>query len=170
MSAKRWFTVAAALTLYVALFASPASAQRRPNTHGGVWFSGGGGGGWLEGTRGGAVYLRVGGTPHRKALFGGEVLAWIRDESSQVNVTATALWYPAYVRTGRPGSDWFLKGGLGVAASEGDDTGLGLTFGTGYDFRLGDNFYVTPNVDVMVQVFDETTLTGVLISLGLGFH
>jgi hypothetical protein len=170
MSANRLIVVVAALALYLALFATPAFGQRPPNTHAGAWFSGGGGGGWLEGNRGGAVYLRVGGTPHRKVLFGGEVLGWIRDESSQVNVTATALWYPAYVRTGQPGSDWFLKGGFGVAASEGDDTGLGLTFGTGYDFRLGSNFYVTPNVDVLVQFFEQTTLTGVLISLGLGFH
>ena len=26
------------------------------------------------------------------------------------------------------------------------------------------------NVDVLVQFFEETTLTGVLITLGLGFH
>jgi len=43
-------------------------------------------------------------------------------------------------------------------------------FGTGYDLRLADNFYVTPNFDFMVQVFDGGTLTTFLITLGLGFH
>lgn len=170
MSAKRWLAVAAALALYLVLFATPAFGQRPPDTHRGIWFSGGGGGGWFEGDRGGAVYLRVGGTPHQKVLFGAEVLSWIQGQRSQVNVTATALWYPAYVQTGMPGSDWFMKGGFGVATDDDGKTGVGLTFGTGYDFRLGDNFYVTPNLDLLVQFYEEATLTGVVFTLGLGFH
>jgi hypothetical protein len=152
------------------LTASSAAAQRRPDTHSGFWLGGGAGGGWFEGTRGGAVYIRLGGTPHKKALFGGEVLTWFRGDGSQTNVTATALLYPFYTTTGVPGHDLFLKTGFGVAANDADDAGVGLTFGTGYDFRIGDNLYVTPNFDLMIQFLNDLTFTAVLFTLGLGFH
>ncbi len=154
----------------LALTASPAVAQRPPDTHKGVWFSGGLGGGWLEGIRGGAVYLRVGGTPTKRVLFGGEVITWFRDGASRTNVAATALIYPFYERTGVPGHDLFFKGGFGVAATSGDDTGVGMTLGSGYDLRLGSNFYVTPNLDFLIMFFGERTDTAILLTLGLGFH
>ncbi len=42
--------------------------------------------------------------------------------------------------------------------------------GTGYDLRLANNLYVSPNFDVMVQIFDGGTLTTILFTLGIGFH
>ncbi len=128
----------------LALSAGHAVAQRPPDTHGGVWFSGGLGGGWMEDVRGGAAYLR--------------------------NVTATALLYPFYETTGVPGHDLFFKGGFGVAATSGTDAGVGMTFGSGYDFRLSSNFYVTPNVDYLVMFLGGRTDTTILFTLGLGFH
>lgn len=67
--------------------APDASAQARGlrvvHKHQGFWFSAGAGGGWEDfdgsfGTqgRGGAFYLRAGGTPNPRVLFGGEVLGW----------------------------------------------------------------------------------------------
>jgi hypothetical protein len=124
----------------------------------------------MEGVRGGAAYLRVGGTPTERVLFGGEVITWFRDGATRTNVAATALLYPFYEETGVPGHDLFFKGGFGVAATSGADTGVGMTFGSGYDFRLGSNFYVIPNVDFVIQFFGERTDTTILFTLGLGFH
>jgi hypothetical protein len=81
----------------------------------------------MEGIRGGAAYLRVGGTPTQRALFGGEVITWFRNGATRTNVTATALLYPFYEETGVPGHDLFFKGGFGVAATSGADTGVGMT-------------------------------------------
>ncbi|UCG75704.1 MAG: hypothetical protein JSV95_13495 [Gemmatimonadota bacterium] len=164
-----WKRSAAVLALLLAS-AHPAMAQRRADTHTGFWFSAGGGAGWLEGSSGGAFYVRMGGTPTRKALFGGEVITWFRDGGSSTNIAATALLYPFYETTGAPGHDLFFRGSFGLAATDGGSTGLGLMGGTGYDLRLADNLYVTPSFDVMVQVFDQATLTTLFVTLGLGFH
>jgi hypothetical protein len=124
----------------------------------------------MEDVRGGAAYLRVGGTPTKRVLFGGEVITWFRDAATRTNVTATALLYPFYETTGVPGHDLFFKGGFGVAATSGTDAGVGMTFGSGYDFRLSSNFYVTPNVDYLVMFLGGRTDTTILFTLGLGFH
>ncbi len=145
----------------LALSAGHAVAQRPPDTHGGVWFSGGLGGGWMEDVRGGAAYLRVGGTP---------TITWFREGATRTNVTATSVLYPFYETTGVPGHDLFFKGGFGVAATSGTDAGVGMTFGSGYDFRLSSNFYVTPNVDYLVMFLGGRTDTTILFTLGLGFH
>ncbi len=103
------------LTLLLAglvLTAGQAVAQRPPDTHRGAWFSGGLGGGLMEGVRGGAVYLRVGGTPTERALFGGEVITWFRDAASrnQRRGDGTALSLLREVRG--PGSRSLLQGKL----------------------------------------------------------
>ena len=86
------------------------------------------------------------------------------------------LYYPA-----SPGG-FFAKGGIGFAyatVSEdvgpgtftADEQGFGLTFGAGWDFRIGGNLWLTPNVDVLVQSFDEFADSNLfLFSLGIGFH
>jgi hypothetical protein len=147
--------------------AAPAPAQQ----HNGFWFSGGAGGGWRDDLRGAAVYVRLGGTPSGRALFGGEVITWFRGEQEslqRVNVTATALFYPLYGTGNAAGL--FFKGGFGVATTGGGRTGVGTTLGTGYDFRLGRNLFVTPNVDFLVQFFESWTDTALVITLGMGFH
>lgn len=166
----------------LAAAAGDAAAQRpgiRPvHKHDGFWLSFGGGGGWedFDGSfgpagRGGAFYLRLGGTPNPRLLFGGEVTGWFNgsdgNDFERVNVMATALAYPA-----RAGG-WFLKGGFGVAEHSVfgfDRTGLGTSVGTGFDLRLGRNFYVTPNVDYLVQFFDNGTTGVFLVTLGVTWH
>lgn len=164
----RWQS--AVVLALVLVTAGPGMAQRRADTHKGFWFSTGGGAGWLEGTSGGSIYVRMGGTPSAKALFGGEVVTWFRNGGSTTNIAATGLLYPFYQTTGMPGHDLFFRGSFGLAATDGGSTGLGLMGGTGYDLRLADNLYVTPAFDVMVQVFDGGTLTTLLVTLGIGFH
>jgi hypothetical protein len=173
---------ASLLTLAV----STAAAQEKPR-HDRFWFAFGLGGGWnafnvdfneitrtwhldFDGPRGAAGYFRLGGTVNQHVLFGGEALVFWRDNNNEiqrVNVTATALLYP-----GSQGG-LFFKGGFGVAGSEderGDSSGVGATLGAGYDFRIGQNMFVTPNFDLMLQMFEEHTTGSLLFTLGFTWH
>ena len=140
--------------------------------HRGFWLSAGGGGGWHGDLRGAAFYLRFGGTPSEKVLFGGEVLTWFRGDDvalQRVNATATAVYYPLVGRG--PARGLFFKGGFGIGTTgDGINTGVGTTLGTGFDFRIGRNLYVTPNADVLTQFFESDTDTQFVFTLGLGFH
>jgi hypothetical protein len=113
-------------------------------------------------------------------LLGGEVIglgydrndAWI----SFGNATFDVLYYF------QPAGGFFAKGGVGFASvtvSEDvgggtfttDDQGLGLTLGAGYDIRIGGNLYLTPNIDLLYQRFDEDRDNTVwLLTLGIGMH
>ncbi|HEX9729375.1 MAG TPA: hypothetical protein VGA37_12785 [Gemmatimonadales bacterium] len=151
---------------------------REVHRHQGFWFSIGAGGGWADTDfrlgntgRGGAGYFRMGGTVSPRVLFGGEVLAWFTRvngrDISRANITAAALLYPS-LRGG-----WFIKPGFGFATYDIDGferSGIATTVGTGFDFRLTRNFYVTPNVDYQVQFFADDTVGSLLISLGATWH
>lgn len=168
------------------LAASTLAAQEKPR-HDRFWFAFGLGGGWnafnvdlepvsrkwhidFDGPRGAAGYFRLGGTVNQHVLFGGEALVFWRDDSrdiERVNVTASALFYPG------SNGGFFLKGGFGVAGSEderGDHSGVGTTIGTGFDLRIGRNMFVTPNVDFMLQMFEEHTSGSLLFTLGFTWH
>lgn len=155
-------------------------ANQYSQKHRGFWLGFGLGGGWNtwrwslgnDGGRGGAAYVRMGGTVNQHVLFGGEVLTWFNDDGGsrtlqRVNATATALLYPG------SNGGLFFKGGFGVASSEvqgNERAGIGTTVGAGIDLRLGGNFYVTPNVDVLTQFFERDTNSSLLFTLGLGWH
>ncbi|HET7038317.1 MAG TPA: outer membrane beta-barrel protein [Gemmatimonadales bacterium] len=167
------------------LVTAPAAAQRREARHDGFWvgFGLGAGSNLTEGyddaRLGGAGYVRLGGTVSPTWLVGGEAAAWVREQNgrtvSQGNLTATVLVYP--VRRG-----FYLKGGLGFASwsqSAGDtrhtEGGFGATLGGGYDLQIGDNLFLTPNFDVLLQVVDSdffqaTTGYLILFTLGLTWH
>lgn len=170
------FALLQGVTPGVAQESQEGDPDRVPDTHRGFWFSGGLGGGWSEGEAGSAIYIRMGGTPSSRFLIGGEVVVWMDDTHARTgrgNVTASGLWYPVYSESGDPGNDWFVKVGVGFAnddAGVGERDGLGLSFGTGYDFRLGNNFYLTPNVDFLLQVLEGSTSSMIVLTLGLGFH
>jgi hypothetical protein len=176
-------TLMGALTLVAILVsAGDAAAQRRGikpvHKHDGFWLSLGGGGGWEDfdgsfGTegRGGAFYLRLGGTPNPRLLFGGEITGWFNESGfndfSRFNAMATAMVYPSL------GGGWFVKGGFGVAQHTvfgHDRGGLGTSAGTGFDIRLGRNFYLTPTVDYLAQFFDDSTVGVFLVTLGVTWH
>ena len=170
---------AAFMVVVLALGMSPVAAQQMRavpvHRHSGLWFSLGAGGGWDDpdgsfGTlgRGGVGYLRLGGTPSPQFLFGVEVLGWQNSrEVTRGAVTAMALVYPS--RAGGP----FLKAGFGGASYETGGfsaEGLATTLGLGADIRLGRNFYLTPNVDWMVQFFEDETRPLLLVSIGATWH
>jgi hypothetical protein len=171
------------------LLAPPAVAQRREARHDGFWvgFGVGAGTNFTEGyddaRLGGSGYVRLGGTVSPALLIGGEVMGWVRDRAgttlSQGNATASVLLYP--VRRGL-----YLKGGLGFASwsaqtSSGNTTttttegGFGATIGGGYDVQIGNNLFLTPNLDFLIQVVDSelfaaTTGYLALFTVGLTWH
>ena len=153
----------------------PAFAQN-DNAHKGFWLRFGAGGGWMSGERSASSYFRMGGTPNSQVHFGGQVLHWWQDDEIQhSSVAATFSVYPFFRRSRRPGplSEWFVKTGLGVAVAHNhshDQTGVGLNLGTGIDLRLNGNFFVTPNLDFLVDFFNESTDTSFLFTLGLSWH
>jgi hypothetical protein len=168
--------------------AGPASAQLRERKHEGFWIGFGVGGGrnltkTLDGAEltGGAVYLRMGGTPSEQVLIGGEVVGWSRVENGATlqrgNATFTVILYPQ-----RDG-DIFLKAGIGGSSQQvrfsggggtSTQTGAGETLGIGTDIRLGRNVYLTPNLDFLFQqvsVLGTTTHNTIgTITLGLTWH
>ncbi|NIR44906.1 MAG: hypothetical protein GWN99_11420 [Gemmatimonadetes bacterium] len=146
--------------------------------HDGFWISFGLGGGRDFGDEefGSAGYIRLGGTVKPRWLVGGEVVGIFWEESeadiSLGNVTFTVIHYPA--------GGFFLKGGVGfggrdASVSEGDfrvttsREGLGLTLGSGFEIRLGRNFFLTPGVDLLLQTIDGGNV-GVVFSLGATWH
>jgi hypothetical protein len=175
--------------LAASIVATPSAAQRREARHDGFWvgFGAGAGANLTEGydaaRLGGSGYVRVGGTVSPAVLIGGEAMAWVRRRGgttlSQGNATATVLLYPA-----RHGV--YLKGGLGFASwsaqsSSGNTTvtttegGFGATIGGGYDLQIGNNLFLTPAVDFLLQAVDSESFaasTGylVLFTLGLTWH
>lgn len=178
------FVVAALL-----LCASSASAQEGRDgaespAHAGFWLSGGIGAGTTDSDSdedsGPAGYIRMGGTPSDRVLLGGELIGMTREiggvDVSQGNATFSVLFYPS-----APGG-FFVKAGAGVASATvssevpggtltSDESGFGFTLGGGYDIRLGSNLYLTPNLDLLFQSFDEFADSNLfLLTVGLGFH
>lgn len=142
---------------------------RPPVEHRGFWIGGGIGGGynlaeWADGARGGVGgYLRMGGTLSQHVMLGGEIIGWGRDREgstfSESGVTGIVQFFPA--RTGL-----FLKAGAGFAGwatstSAGSTTttstagGLALTAGAGYDLRIGNSLFLTPNVDFLFHSLES---------------
>ncbi|MFW6083778.1 MAG: hypothetical protein ACODAA_01025 [Gemmatimonadota bacterium] len=178
-------TLAVATLFLLGGFVPLAAQQSADAVHSGFWLTGGLGVGVTdEGSSGDdagpAFYLRMGGTPSERVLLGGEAIGFTRDvggaDVTLGNATFSVLYYPA-----SPGG-MFVKAGAGFASATvstdvaggtftSDDQGFGLTFGGGYDVRIGENLYLTPNVDVMIQSFDEfADANSFLFTLGIGFH
>lgn len=183
-------------TLAFSLIAVCSAAQDTGHRHRGFWIGFGLGGGinmsdGLDGERlgGGAGYLRLGGTPSQKVLLGFDGLGWGRDESgtgiARGNGSFVVMFYPS-IKGGA-----FLKGGIGVASisratTAGNSTttttesGFGLTLGTGWDVKLGNNLYLVPGADLMLQWFESKndpvlgqipgTNSIVTFTLGLTWH
>jgi hypothetical protein len=143
--------------LAVVALAPVAAAQGHPQSRDGFWIGFGLGYGSLSyscsgcsGSEGAlSGYLKLGGTLSPKILIGGETNGWVKSENgttvSAGNASAALYFYPA------PASGLFLRGGIGVATlsatnggTTGSQSGFGLTFGLGYDVRVGTNMSITP--------------------------
>jgi hypothetical protein len=170
-------TIIAALFLLV-MTAGSATAQGNPQTREGFWINFGFGYGSLgcedcdDRVSGTTAHLRMGGTLSQRLLLGGEINAWAKEEGnvtlSVANITPVLIFYPD------ANGGFYLKGGLGLAAVElevgrfsGEETGVGLLLGLGYDARVGRNFALTPFFDIAVSELDGGSLNR--FSFGLGF-
>jgi hypothetical protein len=175
-------TIIAAFFLLV-MTAGSAAAQGNPQTREGFWISFGFGYGSLgcddcedeedeDRLSGGSGYLRMGGTLSQRLLIGGEINVWGKEEGNVSftvsNITPVLIFYPS------ADGGLFLKGGLGLANADvelgplsGNESGVGLTLGAGYDARVGRNFALTPYFDIAVSSFDGISFNR--YSFGLGF-
>lgn len=155
------------------LLAPVAEAQTRaPREHRGFWFSVGAGLGANLSDFGGvskgafAGHLRLGGSPSQQLQLGFETVGWGKDETGRTltrgNASFVAMYYP------NPAGGMFAKGGIGFSTVSAEqmsgntttttsENGFGLTLGGGYDIRLGNNFYLTPNVDLLMQFLGSKT-------------
>lgn len=131
-------------------------------------------------------FLKVGGSPSQHLLIGGALNGWSRYASgateTMANLTGALYFYP------RALSGFFITGGLGLSAyhvntvPSWDGTGWGLTFGAGYDIRVGRDVSLTPVVNYLYGAVGDVTVPGTgalgsrwrqdVIDVGLGvtFH
>jgi hypothetical protein len=174
-------------------------AQHRANTRKGFWI----GFGLGDGSAGlkcdqcetnridsWSGYLRMGGTISPSVLLGGETNGWIHSDAASgidENITFASfivMWYPS-----RKGA-LYLKFGVGGMAYNADDGTDQLTatapsgsFGLGYEFRVGNNFSITPFLNSLVSsavtvkingssvpTNGDITLSLVQLGLGLTWH
>lgn len=171
--------------LAILAVAGSAEAQDRQERRG-FWIGFGLGGGSFgcedcEGREGGfSGHFKLGGTPSRKLLVGGESNFWVKEENdatlSMTNVSAVVYFYPS--ETG----GFHLKGGLGLSVLSldvdlgggttlsTDDTGGGLLLGLGYDARLGRNFSLVPFLNFLGGTFEGGTANFWQVGAGLTWH
>ena len=173
---------ALAAALLATALASAAAAQRPHRS--GLWFELGGGPAAVRvacasceevTTSGGSGgYLRIGGVLSDRVLLGVETFGFTDEtfgfsagDTSFVaetgTVTAVALWFPW-----RSGA--FLKGGVGIAdgrftttpeagpPQEVQGTGVGLTFGVGWDFALSRKAAITASAAAYITAIGDIVL------------
>lgn len=175
------------LSLLTTLAAGGLAAQRSSRPHrGGLWGEFGIGPGQVRvacagctnvvSSNGPTSYLRIGGTASDHVLIGFEAFSHLDkafqfslDVSTSTAETATAmvviLWYP-----GRRGL--FFKGGMGIAAGQysiptsptqadtSTGAGIGMSFGTGWDWSISRKFAVTANFAAYVTAVGDIVVSG----------
>jgi hypothetical protein len=172
--------IASACALAALALSQPASAQ--DPTIRGPWFGGG------LGTASASVncdicsddrnggfsgYLTGGLTVSPSVRLGAELNGWF-DTTEDIRQRlllygASAYWNPS------PGSQWFLKGGIGVInyhaddAADDDDEPLGsssaaLQIGSGYEFRAGSRLRVTPYANLLVSTSGNLTSGNLIVT------
>jgi len=137
---------------------SDLQAQGRANTRKGFWIGLGLGDGSAgvecdncgnDRINSWSGYLRMGGTISSHVLLGAETSGWLHSEGgideNVANLAFVTMWYPSN------SGAFYLKfgvGGMAYRATDGVDdltaTAPSLTVGTGYEFRMGQNFSLTP--------------------------
>ncbi|MDX1493937.1 MAG: autotransporter domain-containing protein, partial [Longimicrobiales bacterium] len=117
-------------------------------------------------------YFKIGGALNEQLSLGAETNGWRKEEAgvtlTSTNISAVAYVYPS------PDGGFYLKGGLGLANVDvdlggfggGDENGVGLTLGAGYDIGFGGRFGLTPYANLIYSSFDGGSSN--LFQFGLG--
>jgi len=158
--------------------AAPARAQKQAKSEGpyreGFWIGVGLGYGsatiscseCTDNSRYGAptLTLRMGGTPSRRLLVGGELNAWSRTSSNITetvgDLSAVALYYPSATGT------FFIKGGAGGVVYQAntspklETSGFGVSIGIGIDLYLGRQFSLTPYASYVTALSGTVKIGG----------
>ncbi len=171
----------------VLCIAASAQAGTHPHDRNGfmIGFSVGGGSAGIDGgdgREGGATgNFRIGYAVRPDLVLHLESAAWTRTFSEQLgDVTWTFSSTTAAVSYHVPNSGAFFRGGIGFGVANvevetggvkvsDDETGLGLLFATGYEWRLTTKFALGPHVDFTYQNLDAIGYSNV-IGGGLGFN
>lgn len=119
---------------------------------------------------------RLGGTPSRNLLLGGEFFGWFHDLSGSVEALSSAMliaqWYPI------GSADLFLKGGFGLTnysvnpdyGPTYNQSGYGGVLGAGYDLRVGRNISLTPTIDFYTQRYRDRHERIMNLGVAVTFH
>jgi hypothetical protein len=109
-------------------------------------------------------YLRLGGYLNPSLFLAGETNGWMGSQidtpSSLGAIMGVVQWYPMVER------GLYLKGGVGYSyanASDGSDistSGLAVSVGAGYDFRVARNFALTPYINYLQQLGGQYAYAG----------
>lgn len=185
-------TAAALLSL-----STPASAQRNPQVRDGFMVSLGVGAGSAgvscsgcvtDRENGPVLSLMLGGAVSPSLILGVETHGWAKQQNGETMkngfLTGVAQWYPSVE------SGFFIKAGAGFGqvSDEAIDpafgtlkvesTGVAYQIGTGYDFRVGKNFSLSPFVNYLATTSANAKVNGVSanerldvsnLQYGLGF-
>ena len=118
--------------------------------------------------------FRIGGAVSDQVLIGAESEGWYKSiEGASISfgtLTASAYFYPA-------SKGLYLRGGIGLAvlsASDGgfsdSDTGLGFSFGAGYDIPVASKTALTPYANWMFGSFDGGGVNAIQLGLAVSFY
>lgn len=118
-----------------------------------------------------AGYMRAGGTPSERLLVGGE-MQWVMGADaygSDVPVGRSAFLLTLLEYPGRSG--FFGKAGIGYTPNFAkDEFTMAFNAGIGADLRVGSNFFVTPNLDLMLLGTGTRSISHPLFTVGVTWH
>ncbi len=195
----RRFVPGLALLVMTLAVATSASAQRGRDrglvelapegVRGGFYIGGGFGAGgerykyvdepeWSQTLTKPTVSLHLGGTVKSNVRLGAELFGWTADEGAYTDsfgaMLGTAQFYPS------PTAGFFLKGGIGFAASQrdyadpsefdGTDSGFAWMVGVGYEAQVSRSIGIGPTVALYEGRYtrrEEATLVDRVLNIGV---
>jgi opacity protein-like surface antigen len=126
---------------------------------------------------GGAAVLFIGGAISPNLLLGLDGNGWSRKDDNVTRTITTSTLCLTYYATPK----FFIKGGAGLANAKLEidlnrgfytysETGFGMTFGAGMEFRLKKHFALVPSAQWSYQSFDEFKSNMFSITMGIGWY
>ena len=128
------------------------------------------------GISGGSLSLKLGGTPSRNVLLGGEVYVWFHELGDGTDESLSSAMFITQIYP-FDGAGLYFKGGVGLTAYDVSDRfldfseeGYGGVLGVGYEIQVGRNVFLVPTVDGYWHAYDGRRERIVNFGLGVTFH